>query len=268
MFEFFSKLVDQFGIYGFLAIIIGGIVYLTMSKFSKRNEKSLSELTDTMTTILSQQNTNLLNTLSNNSANMQTAMLSVIEKAMSTKDEQVQTLHKASMSHRMSVSDKIQTILYELMVSYHSRRCGILEFHNSTNNFNGLSFLWYDLTYENMQKNVPSISQVCKNQQLSILMPVLKKVMEHNGITAYRYDDIVKLDQESPILYRQLSEQNVATVIYCGLYDLQNNLIGLVFLEYDEVFKYPQSIVDFTDIKEKSNGISRLLDFNPMRQSN
>lgn len=263
MFDFFTKIIDEFGIYGLLVIVLGGIIYLTISKFSKKTEKSIIDLTDTMTTILSQQNTNLLNTLSTNSNNMQTAMLQVIDKAMTNRDEQNKDIHRESMNHRLSISEKIQTILYEMMVTYHAKRCGILEFHNSTNNFNGLSFLWYDMTYENIQKNIKSISGVCKNQQLSILTPVMKSMMEHDGIVVYRYEDIKSLEKLSPVLYRQLvDDQDVSTVLYCGLYDLHNNLIGTMLLEYDDTFQYPENIIDFTDIKEKSNGISRLLDFN------
>ena len=81
--------------------------------------------------------------------------------------------------------------------------------------------------------------------------------------------DIDKLERRSPVLYDNLrNKTKVSTVIYAGLYNISNNLIGIVFLEYDDnVYKYPESLIDLTDIKERASGISQLLDFKSSLQN-
>lgn len=262
MFDFFSKMIEEFGSLGLVMIVLGGLLYFLITRSDKKTEKSMADLSENITNTLANQNKDLLNTLTSNNTQLQTNMLSLIEKSISMHDENNNKLHNASMKHRLDISDKMQIMLYEMMNFYHAKRCGVMEFHNNTNNLNGLSFLWYDLSYENLQRNVRPISGLCKNQQLSILSPIMSDIISNDGLVVYRSSDIEKLAQRSPVLYDHLTHKiQVSTVIYTGLYDLHNNLIGIVFLEYDDEFKYPENIIDLHDIKERASGISQLLDF-------
>lgn len=262
MFDFFSKMIEEFGGLGLVMIVLGGLLYFLITRSDKKTEKSIADLSENITNTLANQNKDLLSTLTTNNTQLQTNMLSLIEKSMNIHDENNTRMHNASMKHRLDISDKMQIMLYEMMNFYHAKRCGVMEFHNNTNNLNGLSFLWYDLSYENLQRNVRPISGLCKNQQLSILSPIMSDIISNDGLVVYRSSDIEKLAQRSPVLYDHLTHKiQVSTVIYTGLYDLHNNLIGIVFLEYDDEFKYPESIIDLHDIKERASGISQLLDF-------
>lgn len=265
MFEFFSKLIEEFGGLGLVVIVLGGLLYFLITRSDKKTERSISEMSEHISNTLADQNKNLLTTLTSNNTQLQSSMLNLIEKSICVHDENNVKIHNASMKHRLDISDKMQIMLYEMMNFYHAKRCGVMEFHNNTNNLNGLSFLWYDLSYENLQRNVRPISGVCKNQQLSILSPIMSDIISNDGIIVYRSSDIKKLESRSPVLFDHLTNKiKVSTVIYAGLYDLHNNLIGIVFLEYDEDYKYPESIIDFYDIKERASGISQLLDFKSM----
>lgn len=262
MFEFFNKMIEEFGGLGLIIIVIGSLLYFLISRSDKKAEKSMADLSENLTNTLTEQNKNLLSTLSSSNIQLQTNMLNLIEKSICNHDEHNTEIHNASMKHRLDISDKMQIMLYEMMNFYHAKRCGVMEFHNNTNNLNGLSFLWYDLSYENLQRNVRPISGVCKNQQLSIMSPVMNDIISNDGIVVYRISDIDKLEQRSPVLHDHLVNKiKVNAIIYSGLYDLHNSLIGILFLEYDDNFKYPENIIDLNDIKERSSGISQLLDF-------
>jgi len=262
MFEFFGKVIEEFGALGAVMLIIGALIYYLIKQSDKKTEKSMTELSDNITSALTKQNDVLVNTLSTNSMTMQQNMAKLLETSMNMHDQYKNEEHAASMKHRLDISDKIQIMLYEIMNFYHAKRSGIMEFHNNTNNLNGLSFLWYDLSYESLQRNIRPISGLCKNQQLSILSPVMSDVISNDGIVLYRSSDIDSLAKRSPVLYDHLTNKiKVSNVIYAGLYDLHNNLIGLLFLEYDDDYIYPESIIDFHDIKERASGMSQLLDF-------
>ena len=116
-----------------------------------------------------------------------------------------------------------------------------------------------------MQRNVTPISGKVKNLQLSILSPVMTDLIDNDGIVVYRSSEMKTLEQRSPVLYDHLKNKlNVSNMIYAGLYGCNNNLIGIVFLEYNDFFKYPEDIIDLHDIKERASGISQLLEFKSM----
>lgn len=265
MFEFFTKMIEEFGGLGLSILVLGGLLYFLISRSDKKSEKSIADLSENISTTLANQNKDLLNTLTSSNNQMQANLINLMEKTMNLRDQNVVKLHNASMNHRMDISDKMQKMLFEMMNFYHARRCGVMEFHNSTSNLNNLSFLWYDLSYENMQRNVTPISGQVKNLQLSILSPVMADLINNDGIVVYRSSEIKKLEQRSPVLYDYLKIKiNASNMIYAGLYSCDNNLIGIVFLEYNDFFKYPEDIIDLHDIKERASGISQLLEFKSM----
>ena len=265
MFEFFSKMIEEFGGLGLVIIILGGLLYFLITRSDKKAEKSITDLSENISTTLASQNKDLLNTLTSSNNQMQNNLIKLIEKTMNIRDQNATNLHNASMNHRMDISDKMQKMLFEMMNFYHARRCGVMEFHNHTKNLNDLSFLWYDLSYESMQRNVTPISGQVKNIQLSIISPVMLDIINNDGIVVYRSSEIKLLEQRSPVLYDNLKNKiNVSNIIYAGLYGSNNTLIGIVFLEYNDFFKYPEDIIDLHDIKERASGISQLLEFKKM----
>lgn len=77
--------------------------------------------------------------------------------------------------------------------------------------------------------------QESKNLQLSILSPVMEDLIDNDGIVVYRSSEMKTLEQRSPVLYDHLKNKlNVSNMIYAGLYGCNNNLIGIVFLEYND----------------------------------
>lgn len=265
MFEFFSKMIEEFGSLGLIIIILGGLLYFLITRSDKKSEKSIADLSENISTTLANQNKDLLSTLTSSNNQMQNNLIDLIEKSMNLRDQNTIKLHNASMNHRMDISDKMQNMLFEMMNFYHARRCGVMEFHNHTENLNNLSFLLYDLSYECMQRNVTPISGQVKNIQFSILSPIISDIVNNDGIAVYRSTEIKALEQRSPVLYDNLKNKvNVSNIIYAGLYGSDNNLIGIVFLEYNDFFKYPEDIIDLHDIKERANGISQLLEFKQM----
>ena len=265
MFEFFSKIIEEFGGLGLVIIILGGLLYFLITRSDKKAEKSIADLSENISTTLANQNKDLLDTLTTSSSQMQNNLINLIEKTMNLRDQNAVKIHNASMNHRMDISDKMQKMLFEMMNFYHARRCGVMEFHNNTKNLNNLSFLWYDLSYESMQRNVTPISGLVKNLQLSILSPVMADLIDNDGIVVYRSSEIKTLEQRSPVLYDNLKNKiNASNMIFAGLYGSDNILIGIVFLEYNDFFRYPEDIIDLHDIKERASGISQLLEFKSM----
>ena len=143
---------------------------------------------------------------------------------------------------------------------YNCQRTLVIEFHNSKENLNGLSFLWYDIQYEKQQRGINSISNKVKNLQLSNLLPIINRVNNAPGnIIVIDSEEIEKIYNESTVLYNQLKEINVEHIIYSGIYSSDNKLIGLVALEYQKNYPYHDDIINLLDIKGRTAKIANLL---------
>lgn len=260
MFDFLHELLIQCGWPGLVgACIIGAIYFL----INRSINQSVDKTADKMGDIIANQNTVLVKSMIDMSKQNQTELLTLLNKSLDSHDENKEKNHQASIQHRLDISESIQKRLYDLMMLYRSRRCALLEFHNSKENLNGLSFLWYDAHYEVKQRNVTPISNKCKDMQISNLIPIVKNVIKTNGIMHYSPDDLQSLEKYSGVLYDQLiNELEAANIVFAGLYDNSNNIIGLLFLEYDNnLYKYDEEIMDFEDIKHQACTISQLLEF-------
>ena len=143
---------------------------------------------------------------------------------------------------------------------YNCQRASVIEFHNSKENLNGLSFLWYDIQYEKQQRGINSLSNKAKNLQLSNLLPIINRVNNAPGnIIIIDSEEIEKIYNESTVLYNQLKEINVEHIIYSGIYSSDNKLIGLVALEYQKNHPYHDDIINLLDIKGRTAKIAHLL---------
>lgn len=260
MFDFLHELLVQCGWPGLVGACIVGAIYFLINRSIN---SSVDKTTDKMADIISNQNVTLVNSMIDMTKQNQTELLNLLDKSLNIHDKEKQQEHIASIQHRLNISESIQKHLYDLMMLYRARRCALLEFHNSKENLNGLSFLWYDAHYEVKQRNVTPISGKCKDMQISNLMPVIKDVIDNDGIIHYNKESLEVLEKYSGVLYDQLvKELGVTDIIFTGLYDQNNNIIGLVFLEYNNyIYKYDEDIIDLEDIKHHACTMSQLLEF-------
>lgn len=262
MFEFFNKVIEECGIAGIIMIAVAGLLYFLINRSDKRQEKNLETMSENLATSIASQNKTLIDTLSISNNKMQDNLLQMLTNTLVNRDYEKRETHEMSMKHRLDISEKMQNKLYDILNMYHCNRTGVLEFHNSKENLNGLSFLWYDLQYEQKRRNVSSISTLCKDMQISNLVPVISKVINHEGTYIYRIEDLTELEKSSPVLYDQLEKDlDVTNIIYAGLYNEDNAIIGLLFLEYTDQCPLIESIIDIHDIKERATAISELLEF-------
>jgi hypothetical protein len=157
--------------------------------------------------------------------------------------------------------------MHDLLNRYNADRAFILEFHNSKQNMTGLSFLWFDMTFEEIAKGVHSIQSFWKDQESSQLLPVVNDVTDNDGFKIYSIDELEQLQKSSTVLYHRLRiERQLQEAIMVGLYDIDNTLIGLLILEYEYDF-IPVEVLDREDIVATAASIAELLDYNTTKDN-
>ena len=256
--EFFNN----YGWSGIVAIVLILVIYWLITQKDKSTKDTITTGFDKLTTSISNQNEHLIDSITRSNEKTQVELFNLVKTTLSERDSAIKSNHDKSLDRRFMISEKIGNILWDTMNIYNCQRAIVIEFHNSKENLNGLSFLWYDVQYEKQQRDVISISNKARNLQASNIVPIINKINSTPGnIIVLNSDDIEKIYDESTVLYSQFKELNVEHIIYSGIYSSNNKLIGLIALEYQKNHPYHEDIINLLDIKERTAKIAQLLQF-------
>lgn len=256
--EFFNN----YGWPGIVAIVLIIVIYWLITQKDKSTKDTITTGFDKLATSISNQNEHLIDSITRSNEKTQVELFNLVKTTLSERDSAIKSNHDKSLDRRFMISEEIGNILWDTMNLYNCQRAIVIEFHNSKENLNGLSFLWYDVQYEKQQRDVISISNKARNLQASNIVPIINKINSTPGnIIVLNSDDIEKIYDESTVLYSQFKELNVEHIIYSGIYSSDNKLIGLIALEYQKNHPYHEDIINLLDIKERTAKIAQLLQF-------
>lgn len=256
--EFFNN----YGWPGIVGTIIIFVLYFIINKKDKSIQNVITSGFDKLATSISDQNEHLIKSIASSNEKTQTELLSLVKTTILDRDKSIKDNHDKSIDKRIKISEEIDNILWDMMNLYNCQRAVVIEFHNSKENLNGLSFLWYDIQYEKQQRDVYAISNKVRNLQASNIIPIINKVNSTPGnIVILNQEDIEKIYEESTVLYSQLKELDIEHIIYSGIYSSDNKLIGLVALEYQANHPYHEDLLNLLDIKGRTDKIAQLLQF-------
>lgn len=260
----------QFGWPGLIvfAAIVGLFFWLKylLDKSSKKTSDTLVAGFTNLSNDMSKHNDKLLEALINQNKTNTEALLAVVNTALVKHDKQTKATYDKNLKLRESVSHKIKQKMHDLLNRYNCDRAFILEFHNSKQNMTGLSFLWYDMTFEEIAKGVKTIQSQWKDQEASALLPIVEDINNEDGIKIYHIEDLEALQKTSTVLYHRLRiERNLQEAIMVGLYDSNNQIIGILILEYEDTF-LPIEILDLADIIREAGSMADLLDYKKLEE--
>lgn len=257
-----AEIFEQYGWPGILAIVLVISLWFILQKLIKKSSedttKTLSKGLNDIAMNINNQNEYLIQTITEQSAKQQEKMFELLSQSLIKHDEEKAEKHSESMNHRMRVSDTVMNKLYEILNYHNAQRTVIIEFHNSKENFNGLSFVWYDVQYEAHQRKIVPIASRCKDIQLSKLYKIIDDIYSTDGAVIYTKEDFEKQGIYN-LLYNDI-EKEVNGLIYQGIYSDDNELIGLICLEYIKN-EIPECI-DEDELNTQTAAISALLKFN------
>lgn len=260
------------GIFGLLVLaavfILGIYLKRASNKSSEKTSSVLVEGFKSLSSDMSKHNDKLLDALLTQNQNNTRAILDVVNVALINHRQQNKNIHDRNLKLRETASLKIKTKIHDLLNRYNCDRAFILEFHNSKQNMTGLSFLWYDMTFEEIAKGVPTIQTYWKDQEASTLLPVVKDICDEDGFKIYTIEDLEELQHKSTVLYHRLRiERQLQEAIMIALYGSNNEIIGILILEY-EASMIPIEVLDVADLIREAGSISDLLDYQKLETEN
>lgn len=264
--ESLLKLFEQYGWPGIVAIIAILIVYYFISKKDKNSIETIKTGFSSLTTTITHQNETLIDAITSSNEKTQERLFNLISKSLDDNEARKRQHHKTSLSKRGEVSDKVDDVLFDILQMTNAQRVILVEFHNSKENLDGLSFLWYDIQHEKQARGIESISAKCRNLQAINLRPIVKRVNNSKShIINLNAEDIENIYNESTVLHSHFKEIHVQHLIYIGIYNTDTNeLIAIIGIEYQEGHPYYDDIIDYFVLKEKSSLIEHF--YNEARQ--
>ena len=266
----FADIFMKYGWPGIIAIIVIVAIYFIFNYINKQQAKQTTTtindgfktLATEMSRTVSEQNKLLLNAFINQSDSNTKMIKDIMTDVVNNKSRIDSEEHIKSNNVRLTVSEHISSKIFDMLKTYNCDRAFILEFHNSKQNFSGLSFVWYDMTYEKFAKGLHTICSSFKDQEISSLIPIINDVNNGCGIMHYTVDELEELQDRSPVLYDRLrQERHIQECIILGLYSNTNIMIGLIILEYERTLM-PIEVYNVKDLLSEAATISSLLDLN------
>lgn len=88
-----------------------------------------------------------------------------INELIKEKHDQMEVEHNENVDKRLLADQIMPTILENIRIKYNLERVSLLEMHNSTQNMNGVSFLYLSMIYEEVADSVDYITDAYQYQR-------------------------------------------------------------------------------------------------------
>lgn len=117
--------------------------------------------------------------------------------------DQMEAQHNENVDKRLLADQMIPTILENIRLKYNLDRVCLLEMHNSTQNMNGVSFLYLSMIYEEVADSVDYITDAYQYQRTGNFYEVFTE-MKRDGYVIINDMDNVKDPKYSRITKRMI----------------------------------------------------------------
>lgn len=256
--KIFQFLTETYGYGGLVLSILIVILFLMLPYFFKKSDKNmhdgLKEVTSTLTEAIKEENRELIAGLKDNQSKLIDNQMELVKNVLISQKEE----HDKNLDTRDKISAPIQNKINHLKDFYRCSRVSVFEFHNSLVNLNGLPFKWYDLIYESVARGVHAVSYETRNMPFSILLPIIREV-ENGDVILFRKDDIEDFYNNSSVLYDFCLKHNINDLIVAPLINKNQQLVGLITLEYSGECHMDEEIT-IDDLELEAHAISTLLE--------
>ena len=225
----FLEIFENYGWPGIIGILISILLFLLLKKWNNRLSSQLTSglerVGEKLTDQLSQQNEDLVHCIIDQQKEL-------IGYLVNKENDELEN-HNKMLNDRMILSEDINMKCKDIMNIHNSQRSFIIEFHNSYQNLSGIPFAKYSCNYEWFDRGLLPLGNRCIGLPFSSIAGVVQDVIKSENQQVI-YDDMDKLYEKNPSLVSYFKDEGTKVIVYTGLHDIHNQLIGLLVLEYQK----------------------------------
>ena len=218
----------NYGWGGILGIAAMGCIFLIIKylnqQLGSQVKDGMTDIATSITSSMSNQNDKLITSI--NDTNKQ-----LIDFVVNSHKENIDK-HNIKLDKRIAVTEKVNQALKDILLYNNASRVMIFEFHNSSQNLSGIPFAKYSCNFEWFAPGQIAIGHECQALPFSTISSVVRELIDAQQDQIV-YDNIDILENISPSLHSLLKKSHAQSVIYNAMYDSNNNLIGLLVLQFN-----------------------------------
>ena len=113
-----------------------------------------------------------------------------INEIINEKHIQMEAQHNENVDKRLLADQMIPTILENIRIKYNLERVSLLEMHNSTQNINGVSFLYLSMIYEEVADSVDYITDSYQYQRTGNFYEMFAEMKKEGCVILNDMDNI------------------------------------------------------------------------------
>lgn len=161
---------------------------------------------------------------------------------------------KSPMSETLETSSLINTQISDLMEEIDCDRIWIAQFHNGGHFYpTGKSIQKFSIFYEKCKPSIPAIQNTFQNIPVSLFTPIMSEIYENGELEILN----TEIEENAFGIASLTSQFKAKSVCMVGLYSLNNNLIGVMGVDFTNERNLLKE--DWIPIRQKVGVIGTLL---------
>lgn len=264
-------LADKTGPVGAVIIAIGIIILYYFKKTNtavvdtnKETSKAVQSVDDNIqvlsNTVLDMNSTNkdLILSLSNNSNNLTTSIVTALTTAQNELNAQKKAKHDADYLQRLNNASSIKKRLFDILNITNSDLVVLTELHNGGYNLSGLPFTSYNITEQTNSTNAVPLTCMLENRPMSEYSFIYKEVI--NNRNNIFWGNINEIDVDIDLhISTKLQRIGKTSMICIGLFNRMNTLFAFINIFYNDKY-LTQDFIDNLNISKQISFIINKID--------
>jgi len=152
-----------------------------------------------------------------------------LKKIANESNHQVVQQHHDTMKTRLKITPEVKSVLRELLLQTHASRAFVFEFHNGTNNFGGLPFVYMSNTYEVLGQTATSQMAARQKMPFTLYDSLITKILNEEVVTVDTRNRVGDFDS---LVYKTIEKRGTTVLICTKLIDEHKRIIGFLGVDF------------------------------------
>lgn len=168
-----------------------------------------------------------------------------INELIKEKHNQMEVEHNENVDKRLLADQIMPTILENIRIKYNLERVSLLEMHNSTQNMNGVSFLYLSMIYEEVADSVDYITDAYQYQRTGNFYELFNEMRKDGYVIL---NNMEKQDPKYSRITKRMVKNGTHSAMFIPIFNQNMRIDAVLVLS---------SSKDIINSKEIGAGISK-----------
>ena len=151
-----------------------------------------------------------------------------VNEFIKEKHDQMEEQHNENVDKRLLADQMIPTILENIRIKYNLDRVSLLEMHNSTQNINGVSFLYLSMIYEEISDSTDYITDSYQYQRTGNFYEMFSEMKKEGCVILNNMDNIK--DPKYTRITKRMVKNGTHSAMFLPIFNQNMRIDGVLVL--------------------------------------